>query len=57
MQLTGTQPVLLSAASQRQDGAIVLAPDLKGSAERDRAAGPQAGSRLAPTPRSRGASR
>src|SRR5271166_5262158 len=32
MQLTGTQPVLLSAASQRQDGAIVLAPDLKGSA-------------------------
>jgi hypothetical protein len=32
MQLTGTEPVLLSAASQRQDGAIVLAPHLKGSA-------------------------
>jgi len=32
MKLTDTQLVLLSAASQREDGAIVLAPNLKGSA-------------------------
>jgi hypothetical protein len=32
MTLTDTQLVLLSAASQRQDGAIVLTPNLKGSA-------------------------
>jgi hypothetical protein len=32
MTLTDTQLVLLSAASQREDGAIVLTPNLKGSA-------------------------
>jgi hypothetical protein len=32
MKLTDTQLVLLSAASQREDGAVVLAPNLKGSA-------------------------
>jgi len=32
MKLTDTQLVLLSAASRREDGAIVLAPNLKGSA-------------------------
>jgi len=32
MKLTGTQLMLLAAASQRDDGAIVLAPSLKGSA-------------------------
>src|SRR5271166_2577880 len=32
MKLTDTQLVLLSAASQREHGAIVLAPNLKGSA-------------------------
>ena len=32
MKLTDTQLVLLSAASQREDGAIVLAPNLKGGA-------------------------
>jgi len=32
MKLTDTEPVPLSAASQREDGAIVLAPNLKGSA-------------------------
>ena len=32
MKLTDTQLVLLSAASQREDGAVVLAPSLKGGA-------------------------
>jgi hypothetical protein len=32
MKLTDTQLVLLSAASQREDGAVVLAPNLKGGA-------------------------
>ena len=32
MKLTDTQLVLLSAASQREDGAIELAPNLKGGA-------------------------
>jgi hypothetical protein len=32
MKLTDTQLVLLNAASQREDGAVVLAPNLKGSA-------------------------
>ncbi len=32
MKLTGTQLALLSAASQRKDGVIVFAPNLKGSA-------------------------
>ena len=32
MNLTDTQLVLLSAASQREDGAVVLAPNLKGGA-------------------------
>jgi hypothetical protein len=32
MTLTDTQLVLLSAASRREDGAIVLTPNLKGSA-------------------------
>ncbi len=32
MKLTGTQLMLLAAASQRDDGAIVFAPNLKGSA-------------------------
>jgi hypothetical protein len=32
MTLTDTQLVLLSAASQREDGAVVLAPNLKGGA-------------------------
>ncbi len=32
MKLTGTQLALLAAASQRDDGAIVFAPNLKGSA-------------------------
>ncbi len=32
MKLTDSQLVLLSAASQREDGAVVLAPNLKGSA-------------------------
>jgi hypothetical protein len=31
MRLTDTQLVLLSAAAQRDDGAVVLAPDLKGA--------------------------
>ena len=34
MKLTDTQLVLLSAAAQRQDGAIELGPKLKGSASR-----------------------
>jgi hypothetical protein len=32
MKLTDTQLVLLSAAAQREDGAVVLAPNLKGGA-------------------------
>jgi hypothetical protein len=32
MKLTNTQLVLLSAAAQGEDGAIELAPDLKGGA-------------------------
>jgi hypothetical protein len=32
MKLSDTQLVLLSAASQREDGAVVLAPNLKGGA-------------------------
>ena len=32
MKLTGTRLALLSAASQRKDGAIMLAPKLKGGA-------------------------
>jgi len=32
MQFTDTEPVPLSAASQREDGAILLAPNLNGSA-------------------------
>jgi hypothetical protein len=32
MKLTDTQLVLLSAASQREDGGVMLAPNLKGSA-------------------------
>ena len=32
MKLTDTQLVLLSAASQREEGAVVLAPNLKGGA-------------------------
>jgi hypothetical protein len=32
MELTDTQLVLLSAAAQRQDGAIELGPKLKGNA-------------------------
>jgi hypothetical protein len=32
MKLSDTQLVLLSAASQREDGALVLAPNLKGGA-------------------------
>jgi hypothetical protein len=34
MKLTDTQLVLLSAASQREDGGIELAPDLKGAARK-----------------------
>src|SRR5260370_36892342 len=34
MKLTDTQLVLLSAAAQRQDGAIELGPKLKGNASR-----------------------
>jgi hypothetical protein len=32
MKLTDTQLVLLSAASQREDAAVIIAPNLKGSA-------------------------
>jgi hypothetical protein len=34
MKLTDTKLVLLSAAAQRQDGAIELGPKLKGNASR-----------------------